>query len=82
MNLPFIVDEIASRVDDFLPVHSDRAQARAAIANFMTLDYPEVPPELRPEVIRGVMALLEVDDFFGIEFVGDAFADEDAGVED
>jgi hypothetical protein len=82
MNLPFIVDEIASRADEFLAGVSDRAQARAGIAELITLDYAEVPTDARAEVIRAVMAILESEDFFGIEFVGDPFADEEAGMED
>jgi len=82
MNLPFIVDEIASRADEFLAGVTDRAQARAGISELITIDYAEVPSELRGEVIRGVMEMLESEDFFGIEFVGDPFADEEAGTEE
>lgn len=82
MNLPVIVDEIASRADEFLAGATDRAQARAGISELITIDYPEVPSEARGDVIRDVMAILDSEDFFGIEFVGDPFADEDAGTED
>ena len=72
-----IIDEIASRADEFLADTSDRAQARAGIAELLTMDYPTLNAADRAVVITGVMSVLEDEDFFGTEFVGDAFRDED-----
>lgn len=71
-----IIEEIASHADDFLDGVSDRAQARAGIAELITLDFVDLTPAQRTNVIAGVMAVLESEDFFGTEFVGDPFADE------
>lgn len=71
-----IIEEIASQTDDFLHGVSDRAQARAGISDFITLDFVDLTPAQRANVIAGVMAVLESEDFFGMEFVGDPFADE------
>jgi hypothetical protein len=81
MDLAAIIFDVASRADDFLEGATDRAQARAGIAELLNLDYPELGPDLRTEVSRGVMAILEAEEFFGIEFVGDPFADETSGEE-
>ena len=76
-NLRPIIDEIASQADEFLAATRDRAQARAGIAELITMDYSHLEPADRTAVITGVMSVLEEEDFFGIEFVGDAFKDED-----
>lgn len=75
-NLRPIIDEIANQADDFLAGASDRAQARAGIAELLTMDYAQLNPDDRAIVIAGVMSVLEEEDFFGTEFVGDPFADD------
>lgn len=77
VNLRPIIDEIADRADDFLADVSDRSQARAGISELLTMDYPELNPTDRGTVVAGVMAVLEDEDFFGTEYVGDAFKDDD-----
>jgi hypothetical protein len=72
-----IIAEIASRADDFLAGASDRAQARAGIAELLTMDYGQLESAERTVVIAGVMSVLEEEDFFGTEFVGDPFRDDD-----
>jgi hypothetical protein len=72
-----IIDEIANRADDFLAGTSDRAQARAGIEEVITMDYSGLTPPNRSLVVAGVMRVLEDEDFFGIEFVGDPFSEED-----
>lgn len=72
-----IIDEIASRADEFLTGVQDRRQARAGIEELMTMDYPGVTGSDRTVVITGVMSVLEDEDFFGTEYVGDAFRDDD-----
>ena len=73
-----IIDEIANRADDFLAGASDRKQARAGIEEVITMDYPTLTPPDRTVVITGVMSVLEDEDFFGTEFVGDPFSDDEA----
>ena len=77
MNLSLLIAEIAGRADDFLEGVNDRAQARAGIAELLTAEYVPLSQAARREVIHGVMATLESEDFFGIEFVGDAFRDDE-----
>lgn len=77
MELDAIMAEIASRADDFLAGADNRAQGRAGIAELLTMDYSHLHPTDRAAVTTGVMALLEAEDFFGVEYVGDPFADED-----
>ena len=72
-----LIAEIASQADDFLAGTRDRAQARAGIAELLTMDYPHLDGEGRAAAIAGVMAVLEAEDFFGIEFCGDPFDDAD-----
>jgi hypothetical protein len=73
-----IIDEIASRADDFLAGARDRAQGRAGISELLTIDYPDLDPAQRSTVVTGVMAVLEHEDFFGTEFVGGVFDETDA----
>ena len=74
-----IIEDIASRADDFLAGSSHRAHARAGIEEVVTMDYPTLNPDDRKVVVGGVMSVLEDEDFFGTEFVGDPFSDpEDA----
>jgi hypothetical protein len=75
MDLPSIINDIANRADDFLVEKSDRKEARAAIGTLLTNDYPQLAAKDRPRVIGGVMAVLEEEDFFGTEFVGDSWND-------
>lgn len=72
-----IIDDIASRADEFLAGVQDRRQARAGIEELITMDYPGVTGSDRTVVITGVMSVLEDEDFFGTEYVGDAFRDDD-----
>ena len=72
-----IIDDIANRADEFLGESCNRGQARAGIEEVITIDYPTLNPTDRTVVITGVMSVLEEEDFFGTEFVGDPFADTD-----
>ena len=74
-DLRFIIDDIASRADEFLAGSKDRAQSRAGISELLTMDYSALGPEDRATVIAGVMNILEDEDFFGTEYVGDPFSD-------
>lgn len=77
-----IIDDIARRADDFLSGASDRAQGRAGIEEVITMDYPTLTPPERAVVVAGVMSVLNDEDFFGIEFVGDPFSDPDGADEE
>ena len=72
-----IIDDIANRADDFLAGARDRAQARAGIEELLTIDYPSLLPPDRATIITGVMGILEDEDFFGTEFVGDPFSESE-----
>lgn len=76
-NLRPIIDEIADQADEFLAGVRDRAQARAGISELITMDYADLSPDDRTAVIAGVMKVLEEEDFFGAEYVGDPFADDE-----
>mgnify|MGYP001599611103 CR=1 FL=1 len=81
LDLRPIIDEIASRADDFLAGGTDRAHARAGIAELVNMDYPQLDAADRGHVTAGVMAVLEAEDFFGTEFVGNPFDDDEAEAE-
>ena len=76
MNLDAIIAEIADQADEFLAGVTDRAQARAGIAELINMDWFTLNPADRKSVTEGVMAALEAEEFFGTEFVGDPFADD------
>lgn len=77
-----IIDDIANRADDFLGGTRDRTQARAGIEELITMDYPALVPADRKIVVTGVMNVLEDEDFFGTEFVGDPFSEPDDSDDD
>ncbi len=72
-----IIHDIADRADDFLAGTTDRAQARAGIEELITMDYGDAAPAQRAAIVAGVMSILEEEDFFGTEFVGDPFKDDE-----
>lgn len=76
MNLAAIIHDIAAQADDFLAEAKDRRQGRAGIEEFVTLEHPGLGAMDRKKIVDGVMAVLEDEDFFGTEFVGDPFADQ------
>ena len=77
-----IIDDIASRAEDFLPEPRDRTHARAGLEEEITMDYPTLNPPDRAAVVAGVMSVLNDEDFFGIEFVGNLFSDADEADDD
>lgn len=77
-DLRAIISDIADRADDFLAGTTDRAQGRAGIEELITMDYGEASPEQRAAIVKGVMSVLEEEDFFGTEFVGDPFTDDES----
>ena len=86
MNLRPIIDDIAGQAGDFLAGCTDRAQARAGVLEFLTLEHPRLAAADRRLVADQVLAILEEDDFFAERFV-DSFdagqdAEDDEGDED
>ena len=68
MNLRGVIDEIASRADDFLAGASNRKEARAGIDELINADYPQLNPAERRQVAEGVMTVLDNEGF--LEFGG------------
>jgi hypothetical protein len=77
MNPAALIEEIARQANEFLDGASDRRQGRADVEEFLTIEHPELDAGARRIVVDGVMAVLEAEDFFGVEFVGDPFAEDD-----
>ena len=76
MNLRPLIDEIASQAEDFLKGITDRAKARAELAEFIALDYAGLNPADRKIVADAVMVFLEEENFFEGGFAGHSFDDE------
>lgn len=72
-----LIEEIASQADEFLTGTKDRAQARAGISELITMDYGYLNPSDRLFVVTGVMIVLEAEEFFGTEYVGDPFREDE-----
>jgi hypothetical protein len=81
MKLRPFIDEVASQADDILAGITNRAEARSSIAEFISMDYPKLPPGDRKTVVDGVMAILEDEGFFGERFVDSFDADQDPDTE-
>ena len=77
-----IIEDIANRADEFLGDTRDRMHARAGIEEVITMDYSVLNVADRKVVVSGVMGVLEDEDFFGTEFVGDPFSDPEDAEED
>jgi hypothetical protein len=64
MNLHAIIEKVSDEADDFLAGASNRSEARAGIAELLNAQYRQLSPEERAQVVTGVMAILEEEDFF------------------
>ena len=82
MELHQLIADIAGRTDDFLAGATSREQGRAGIEEYINLEHFHLTADERKQVADGVMKVLEAEDFFGAEFVGDPFAEEDKLGED
>jgi hypothetical protein len=82
MNLRPIITEIASQAEDFLAGVTSRDQARAGIAEFITMDYVQLRPDERKLVSDHVMKILEDESFFDGGFAGHSFDDESEASDD
>ncbi len=69
-----LAQDLAQRAGDLLQPTPDRHSARKLLLAEIELEYPTLGPAARAQVASWAMALLEDDDFFGVEYVGDAFA--------
>ena len=77
MNLRPVINHIADQADDFLAGVTDRKEARAGIAEFITIEYPKLNAEDRKTVADHVMAVLEAENFFNGGYAGHSFDDAD-----
>ena len=64
MSLKPIIDDIANQADDFLEGVTTRADARVAIAEQLTIEYPALSGINRSKVIDGVLTVLDGEEFF------------------
>ena len=76
MELNHIIAEITDQADEFLGDRPHRDHAQSALAALIERDYLELSAANRTTVIAGVLAALEAEERFGVEFVGDPFKDE------
>ena len=76
MPLSALIADLVDQAEHALAGTTDRALARTALAELLGRDYAELGPADRRAVTAGVMAILEDEDFFGTEFVGNPFQDE------
>lgn len=74
-DLTRLAADLASRADDLLADARNRTDARTCLRELVESEYAALSAPERAAVIDGVMRLLEEEDFFGIEFVGDPFAE-------
>lgn len=74
LDLRPLAHDLAQRAGDLLPPATDRADARRLLLEELELEHPALGPAERARIAGWTLALLEDDDFFGVEFVGDAFA--------
>jgi hypothetical protein len=83
MKLHAIIDELADEADEFLAGAGSRSEARAGIAERLTIAYPKLAPDERAIVTDGVMKILEEEDFFAgpgpYGDTGDEDVEEEAG---
>lgn len=71
MDLKSIANEICDQADDFLAGVSRRDEAKAGIAEYLTLHHAKLPPADKKAVIESTMRILENEGFFDAEAGGD-----------
>jgi hypothetical protein len=76
MPLSAIIADLVDQAETALAGTTDRTVARAGLAVLIDQDYFQLCPADRVAVTAGVMATLEHEEFFGLEFVGNPFQDE------
>lgn len=75
MDTKTIANEICDQADDFLAGVRKRDEAKAGIAEYLTLHHNRLAPADKKAVIEQTMRILENEGFFDAEAGGD----EDAG---
>lgn len=76
MELRAIVSSICDQADDFLAGVTKRDEARAGIAEYLTIHHPKLAPADKKAVIEQVVRILNQEGFFDAEAGG---AGEEAG---
>ena len=71
MDLRALVNEIADQADDFLAGVTRRNDARAGIAEWLTIHHPKLPPADKKAATDQALALLDNEGFFDAEAGGD-----------
>ena len=64
MDLAFIVAEICDEADDFLAGVTKREEARAGIAEWLTIRYVRLSPAEKNAVTEQAMGILDRENFF------------------
>ena len=67
MDLDEIINEVADEADGILSGISVRKDARTTLSEHIQANHSEMPPDDRLIVVRGVMAILDKEDFFGAD---------------
>jgi len=65
MELRSIVSEICDQADDFLAGVTRRDEARAGIAEWLTINHAKLPPPDKKAVIEQSLRILDEEGFFG-----------------
>jgi hypothetical protein len=64
MELKAIISEICDQADDFLADVMKRDEARAGIAEWLTINHVKLPPADKKAVIEQSMRILDQEGFF------------------
>lgn len=62
-----IVAEICDQADDFLEGVAKREEAKAGIAEWLTIHCPALSPEEKQTVIKEALRILEDEEFFAAD---------------
>lgn len=71
MNTTAIANEICDQADDFLAGVRKRDEARAGIAEYLTMHHAALPPSEKKDVIDQTMRILENEGFFDADAGGE-----------
>lgn len=74
MDTKTIANEICDQADDFLAGVRKRDEARAGIAEYLTMHHRTLPPDEKKAVVEQTMRILDTEGFFD----ADAGPEEDA----
>lgn len=71
MDTKTIANEICDQADDFLAGVRKRDEARAGIAEYLTMHHAALPADEKRDVIEQTMRILENEGFFDAEAGGE-----------